>query len=257
MVSGMKHLAAAAALCCITAHAQDRRVPVIVELFTSEGCSSCPGAEVLLARMERTQPVSGARVVALEEHVDYWNQLGWADLFSSPQYRARQNDYALAARSDNIYTPQMIVNGQAGFEGVDAARAYQEIGLAAQAQFTSVELKTTPNPRSAELVDLSVRISNAKTAKVRDANVYLAVTENELVSSVAGGENVGRVLRHSAVVRSFGVIGRIDPRGASVGQVVSTLRLPREWRRENLRAVVFVQERESYRITGASVIELR
>lgn len=236
--------------------AQDRRVPVIVELFTSEGCSSCPPADSLLNRLERTQPIPGARIIALEEHVDYWNQLGWVDPFSSPQYRARQNDYALAYHADNVYTPQMVVNGQAVFIGDDSSRAYQEIGAAAQAQSTQVDLRADPNARDPQLVDLSVRVTNAKTAKLRDANVYLAITESELTSSVSRGENSGRLLRHSSVVRSFGVIGSIDSKGANAGQIVSTLRFPQEWRRENLRAVVFVQERESSRITGAGTVDL-
>src|SRR5579862_2899444 len=112
--------------------AEDRRVPVIVELFTSEGCSNCPPADQLLARLERSQPVAGARVIALEEHVDYWNQVGWVDPFSSPQYRARQNDYALSFHVDNVYTPQMVVNGGAAFIGDDMNRAYQVIGAARQ-----------------------------------------------------------------------------------------------------------------------------
>jgi hypothetical protein len=129
--------------------------------------------------------------------------------------------------------------------------------MAVQAQTTVLDLRADSNVRDPELVDLSVRVSNPKSAKLREANVYLAVTENELISNVSRGENSGRLLRHAAVVRSFGVIGKIDPRGASVGQIVSTLRIPREWRRENLRAVVFVQERESFRITGAGTIDLR
>jgi hypothetical protein len=250
-------------LCCAFAQADEKAAvapvaaPVIVELFTSEGCSSCPPADALLARLEKMQPVPGARIIALEEHVDYWNQLGWKDPFSSSQFHVRQNDYSVAAHVENIYTPQMVVSGQVGFDGGDADRASQEIGRAAQTQFTSIELKTMPNAKDAEMVDLSVQISNPKSAKLRAANLYLAVTENELTTHVGAGENAGRTLRHAAVVRSFGIIGKIDPKGANQGQVVSTLKLPKEWRRENLHAVVFVQEKDTYRITGASLIDLK
>lgn len=238
------------------ASAADRPVPVVVELFTSEGCSSCPVADRFLARLEQTQPIAGAQVIAVEEHVDYWNQLGWNDPFSSPQYRARQNDYAIAFHASDIFTPQMVVNGQTAFVASDVNRAYREIGAAAQSATTIVSLGTSPNPKDPDLVDLSVQVSNPKSAKWRDSNVYLAVTERGLVTSVLGGENAGHTLRHSSVVRSFGVIGRVDPKGANGGQLISTLRLTHEWKRENLHAVVFVQERGTYRITGANVVDL-
>ncbi len=244
-------------ICALSmAMAADRSVPVIVELFTSEGCSSCPAADRLLAKLEQTQPVPGAQVIAMEEHVDYWNQLGWTDSFSSPQYRARQNDYAVAFRAGNIYTPQMVVNGLVEFVGSDMNRAYHEIEAAAQAETTQIDLSTSPNSKDPEMLDLSLRLTNSKTGKLHDSKVYLAVTENNLTTFVQRGENAGRTVRHSSVVRSFGVIGKVDSKGASGGQLVSTLRLPHEWKRENLRAVVFVQERESFHITGASVIDL-
>jgi hypothetical protein len=231
--------------------------PVIVELFTSEGCSSCPAADRLLSRLEQTQPVAGAQVIAIEEHVDYWNQLGWNDPFSSPQYRARQNDYAMAFKASNIYTPQMVVNGLVEFVGSDMDRAYREIGTAAQAETTQIALGTSPNSKDPQLLDLSVHLTNLKAGnKPRAASVYLAITENNLATFVHGGENAGHTVRHSAVVRSFGVIGTADSKLANGGQLVSTLRLPPEWKRENLRAVVFVQERESLHITGASVVDL-
>lgn len=257
MLKNMRYLGALAFLIAIpVALAADRPVPVIVELFTSEGCSSCPPADRMLSRLEQTQPVSGAQVIAVEEHVDYWNQLGWNDPFSSPQYRARQNDYALAFHNNDIYTPQMVVNGQVAFVGSDMSRAFHEIRAAAQTETAWVDLATRPNSKDPNLIDLSVQVSKPDSVKWTDSNVYLAVTEDGLTTFVRGGENHGRTLRHSAVVRSFGVIGRVSPQGANGGQLISTLRLPAEWNRENLRAVVFVQERASLRITGASVIDL-
>ena len=246
----------AAGLLGARAQAEDPRVPVIVELFTSEGCSSCPPADRLLARLEQTQPVPGAEVIALEEHVDYWNQLGWMDPFSSAQYRARQNDYAMAFHADDVYTPQMVVDGQVQFVGSDSARAYHEISAAARAPAVALNLTARPNVHDPDLLDLAVRMSSPRNAKLLDSNLYLAVTESNLATFVKRGENAGHVVRHSDVVRSFGVIGRVDPRGSNGGELVSTLRLPHEWKRENLRAVVFLQERSSFHITGVSVLDL-
>lgn len=241
-------------LAALGARAEDVRVPVIVELFTSEGCSSCPPADLLLSRMDRNQPIAGVRVIALEEHVDYWNSLGWTDPFSSSQYRMRQNEYGHMFLTEGVYTPQMIVNGKALFVGSDSARAAQEIERAAREETTMVELKTSANMKDPEAVDLAVKVTNA--GKTHNSNVYLAVTESDLFTSVTKGENSGRTLRHAPVVRSFGVIGKIDSKGSNSGAITSTLRFPREWKHENLRAVVFVQERDSYKITGAQVTNL-
>src|ERR1700716_561296 len=103
------------------------RVPVVLELFTSEGCSSCPPADALLARVAEQQPVGGADVIALEEHVDYWDHQGWVDPFSSAQWTQRQRDYALRFSDHGVYTPQLVVNGRSGFVGSRAAETYRAI----------------------------------------------------------------------------------------------------------------------------------
>src|SRR5262249_37061382 len=99
------------------------RVPVLVELFTSEGCSSCPPADDLLARMIKEQPVTGVQIIGLSLHVDYWNQLGWRDPFSSYKFSARQNEYAAAWKTDNVFTPQGVVDGSQQFVGSEWGKA--------------------------------------------------------------------------------------------------------------------------------------
>ena len=248
--------------CGVAFAASDSRVPVLVELFTSEGCSSCPPADALLAKLEHSQPVSGARVIALSEHVDYWNNLGWVDPFSSPQFRARQNDYAHAFGVDNVYTPQMVVNGRAEFVGDDFKRASSEIERAANQPSATVQLQPVRNPKDRELVDLIVSVVNLPPIRVtgkKDAapiQVFLAVTEDNLTSDVQHGENSGRRLRHVAVVRSFGLIGNLDPREKPELSVRSTLKFPSNWKRQDLHAVVFLQERATQRIVGAESVDL-
>src|SRR5437879_4914669 len=117
-----------------SAAAPEAAVPVLVELFTAEGCSSCPPADTLLEKMIEQQPASGARIVALGEHVDYWDRLGWKDRFSSAALTARQQVYGARFGNESIYTPQMIVDGRAELVGSDgnAARRALETALAAR-----------------------------------------------------------------------------------------------------------------------------
>jgi len=226
--------------------------PVIVELFTSEGCSSCPPADLLLTRLEKEQPVTGAEIIALGQHVDYWNSLGWRDPFSSAEFTSRQQRYAQAFRNDNSYTPQMIVDGRLEFNGSDSRRAAGAIAQAAKASKAAVEAALNPGQQG-----LVVKVGSLPALSRGDtAEVLLAITEYALASNVTRGENAGRRLPHSAVVRQLRVLGKADAQSSPSFTAQPALKLDPAWKRENLRAVVLVQERNSRRIMGAAAVSL-
>jgi len=233
--------------------------PVIVELFTSEGCSSCPPADAVLIELEKTQPVPGAEVIALGEHVDYWNRLGWTDPYSDAGFSARQSEYAQAFGRDGVYTPQMIVDGQAEFIGSNMNKAREAISKAARAPKAAVQVSLAPNPagKKTDAIALLVRVENVPALSAGDtAQIMLAITENDLRSQVSRGENAGRSLRHIAVVRQIEVIGSPATEGGSAFTAEPIVTIANGWKRDNLRAVIFVQERRRRRVLGAQAIEL-
>lgn len=223
------------------------RVPVIVELFTSEGCSSCPPADEVLSKLDRTQPVEEAEIIALGEHVDYWNYIGWTDPFSSPAFSERQNEYMTAFGRDGAYTPQMIVDGKAEFVGSNWNKAIAAIADAARAP--KADMQISFSAKSADSISIDVRATNPPTSD-GVVDLMLAITESDLASHVSRGENAGRRLTHRTVVRKLLPIG-----SGLTGN--STVTMEKSWKRENLRAVAFLQERKTRRILGASSIMAR
>jgi hypothetical protein len=222
------------------------RTPVVVELFTSEGCSSCPPADNLLARLSRNFP--DVNVIPLSEHVDYWNHLGWKDPFSSTLFSARQQDYGRMFRLESVYTPQMVVNGQTEFSGSDRVRAEQEIRKASQGPRATVEM--------AKLSDQAVRLRvDDVPAGTRNADMFLAVTESFLETDVRSGENAGRHLAHTGVVRSLTTLGHIDAKKTLAYTADAKINLNPEWRRPNVRLVLFVQDRSTRKIIGATSLQ--
>lgn len=229
-----------------------KAVPVLVELFTSEGCSSCPPADRTLAKLEKSQPVTGAEIVPLSLHVDYWNRLGWADPFSSAAFSARQSDYSRAWGVERVYTPQMVVDGRAELVGSDEEGARRAVEEASRGPKAVIELTWGATTGD---IPLRITVRNLPRATRGDtAEVLLALTEDGLTRDVPRGENAGRRLAHTAVVRDLTAVGTIRP--DSMFEVERAVRLKADWKRDALHAVVFVQERRSRKILGVARIAL-
>lgn len=172
------------------------RVPVLVELFTSEGCSDCPPADALLARLDATQFVPGAQAIVLSEHVTYWNHQGWSDPFSLQTLDDRQQRYAWRFSVPQVYTPEMVVDGRWQFVGSDAASLSRDLASAALSPKLSIEIADVQWSKR------EVRFSVRGQAGAQ-ANLIAAVADSSATSEVARGENAGRTLRNVAIVRAF------------------------------------------------------
>jgi hypothetical protein len=228
--------------------------PVVVELFTSEGCSTCPPADALLLKLAATQPVEGANIIVLEEHVDYWNHQGWTDPYSSSDWTLRQQDYVARFKEKEPYTPQMIIDGQAQMVGGQEELAQQAIRQAASQPKTEITLTAENSGKDgAEQFQYKVRVVKLVGNTERDtAEVWLAVSESGLGSSVDGGENAGKLLHHAPVLRSLHKIGVASPKGETAFETSARVKFTRDWKRQNLQVAVFVQEKKSMRILGAA-----
>jgi len=199
---------------------------VLVELFTSEGCSSCPPADELLVDLARRDPA----VYTLEFHVDYWDSLGWPDPLASPDFTARQRRYARALGTTGMFTPQMIVNGTDSFTGSDRAHAEESIQRALARPIT-VPLSI----RTRAIDSGSVAVDYSATGASSDAVLDVALVEHSRSTEVRAGENAGKRLHHSNVVRELVVVPLRQARGSAVVRVPSTLR------RGDAEVVAFVQ----------------
>jgi hypothetical protein len=183
-------------------HAAARDGIAVVELFTSEGCSSCPPADALLGRL-----ASRPGVIALSFHVDYWDDLGWPDRFASSGNTARQHAYALSLGARGLYTPQLVVGGVDAFVGSDADHADASIGKAlASAPRVRLTLRVHTAPAEA-------RVDYQAEGAPPGALIDVAVVERSVTSEVHAGENAGRTLRHANVVRSFASSPLVSPSG--------------------------------------------
>ncbi len=232
---------------------QPDRTPVVVELFTSEGCSTCPPADALLIQLESAQPIPGAEVIAIEEHVDYWNHDGWVDSYSSSEWTVRQQDYVTRFKGNSPFTPQMIVDGQSQFVGNSARDAQAAIQQAAHRPKTQISITTDSAANNKNDVQrVEIRLGNTSASAQEPADLWLAVTESNLETSVKAGENAGKDVRHAAVLRLLHKVGTVPAKSSSPFISTQQVKLKSNWKKQNLHIVVFVQERKSLHILGAA-----
>ncbi|MCU1285827.1 MAG: hypothetical protein JWO13_2177 [Acidobacteriales bacterium] len=229
-----------------SASATPKRTPVIVELFTSEGCSSCPPADALLKKLEETQPVPNADIIVLGQHVDYWNHLGWTDRFSSKELTERQRQYGDSFNLDSVYTPQMIVDGKTEFNGADDSAARTALAAAANKPKANIALTLAPD----QILEINI---DSIPVSAKNAQVLLAITESNLQSSIKRGENDGRTLTHTGVVRELRLLGPIE---GTTFTAESKLKLHPDWKRPDLHVIVFVQDAKTRQILGATLVPL-
>ncbi len=223
--------------------------PVILELFTSEGCSSCPPADSLLNKLSAEQPFDGVEILALEEHVDYWNHLGWADPFSSPDFSQRQQLYANTFPDGGVYTPQMIVDGRAQFIGNRTHEARDQIRWAASHPKSRLLLSSSSAP-NAHTRSFELRLAPSSAAlNSSPLDLWVAITEKGLHSDVTSGENSGELLRHAPVVRLLHKQQSVSlPLSAPVA---FTLDLRDNWVPANLTVIAFLADPHSRRVFAA------
>jgi hypothetical protein len=227
---------------------------VLVELFTSEGCSSCPPADDALAELEKKQPARGAEIIVLGWHVDYWNRLGWADPYSSATATQRQESYAGAFKLSGVYTPQVVVDGQRQLVGGSDALV-GEITAASRKEKANVQLSVAS--QSGRSVQIRAQVSALPAVSANDqAELWLAITEGNLQTQVLRGENAGRRLKHTAVVRRLQRWAVVEPGAKELAVPVSNEDLDPGWAGANLRATAFLQERRSRRVLGAATVSL-
>jgi hypothetical protein len=221
------------------------KTPVLVELFTSEGCSSCPPADRVLSQLEKEQSIAETEIITLALHVDYWNYLGWRDEFSQKQFSERQNGYAEKFKLDSIYTPQMVVDGQTQLVGSNLGAAHKAISDATKSSKAAIELSNARDK-------LKVKITDVPSHD--DSYVWLAIAEDNLKTKVKRGENSGKTLDHVSVVREMKLLGNL----ASIDKTFESeidLQFNSNWKKENLKFIVFVQGKDSKKVFGIKKLD--
>ena len=229
--------------------------PVLVELFTSEGCLSCPPADELLMKLAEEQPVRGALIIPLSQHVDYWNS-AWRDPFSSSVFTDRQMSYNRALGTNAAYTPQMVVDGRFELVGSRGRLAQDVIATSARAPKATIRLRQGQS-RLDNTVSIQLGLDAVDQFLVgKQLELWLAVTEQGLETRVERGENAFRLLRHPAVVRTVKAVETFVWTKAEAKSFEAVVDLEPRWVRSQLRVVAVLQDLSSRQIFGVSQIRV-
>jgi hypothetical protein len=225
------------------------RVPVLAELFTSEGCSTCPPADVFVQALD-TQPVPGIEIIVLSEHVDYWNQQGWTDPYSSSEISERQRAYAQRFKLADVYTPQLVIDGYRQMAGSSAREADLALRDARNQNKTTLRITDAISERGRVRAHVeSDRFNPEKES--RSLDVYVAVALNRAEGQVTKGENANRHLTHTAVMRKLTRIGKLKA-GERFARDID-LKIDSNIDPNNLRVIAFLQDPDSWRIYGVGM----
>ena len=226
------------------------RVPILLELFTSEGCSSCPPVDEVVRRLDENQPVAGAQLIVLSEHVDYWDHDGWKDKYSSSQFTERQNGYVHALNLETAYTPQMILDGNLELKG--SSDAIEQI-FAKALKVPKVPVRIAAASMHAPSQQLKVKVE-ADAPEKHGGVVWVAVALDHAASQVSAGENSGKQLQHVAVVEELRKVGKLD-KGKLFSQDVA-VKLKPEVDPKNLRIIAFIQEPNEGKVLGVTGVKV-
>ena len=224
-------------------------VPILIELFTSEGCSSCPPVDEFVRHIDETQPVAGAQLIVLSEHVDYWDHDGWKDKYSSAQFTERQNGYVHAMNLQTAYTPQMVVDGYIELKG---SSADIEQTFAKELKVAKIPVRITSAKIDAPS-QLRVKIE-ADAPEKHGGAVWVAVALDHAASQVSAGENSGKQLQHVAVVEELRKVGKLD-KGKPFSQDIA-VKLKPDTDPKNLRIIAFIQESNEGKVLGATGVKV-
>jgi hypothetical protein len=227
--------------------ASSEDTPVVLELFTSEGCSSCPPADELLSRLGALT----TGVIPLAYHVDYWDSLGWSDPFSSSQWTMRQVEYVRAMQLSGSYTPQIVINGRWQCVGSDPNRIARAIATArATPPPGVVTVRATPPAAGSHKLNVSVSAHIIRTAGDKSLIVVVAIYENGLMAKIDGGENRGHRVRYDYTVRKIIPAFELRPTAGSALENELSVDLDPSWKLDHLGVAAFIQDETSLAIDG-------